>query len=136
MHTLTILDDDVVTSVDARIQGRAVFVAGDAFLRATGWELKPQGLCRGDVCVTIGGQSELVVDGALDVERVAPLLGRSVVIDVDAGVVAYGPSAKAVGEQLDATDAPDFTLTQLDGTAFTFSAIGRKKKVLVTWASW
>jgi hypothetical protein len=134
--TVTILDDDRVSEVDARVDGAAVTIAPSEFLRATGWDLKAQGLCKGDVCVPVGPGDDVVVDGALDAEKVANLLGRSVVVDTESNVVAFGPSAAAVTERLDATRAPDFTLSQLDGTQFTFSAIGRKKKVLVTWASW
>jgi hypothetical protein len=32
--------------------------------------------------------------------------------------------------------APDFTLPDLAGQPFTFSSLGRRKKLLVAWASW
>ena len=84
----------------------------------------------------VRSRPEVVVDGRIDAAAVADLLGRSVVVDATAGVVAYGLSAVAIAEQVADRRAPDFTLAQLDGAPFSLSAIGRKKKVLVTWASW
>jgi peroxiredoxin len=132
----TILDDARATEVDAEVRGDAVLVAAPDFAAATGWTLKPEGLCRGDVCIPLQGQDDVVVDGRVDAERVAPLLRRSVVVDAAAGVVAYAPSPAAVAEDLGDLHAPDVTLPQLDGTSFTLSEVGKKKKALVTWASW
>jgi len=136
MPDVAILDGERTGHADAAIAGDAVLVDADDFEAATGWQLKPEGLCRGDVCVAVRGHPDVVVDGRIDAAQVAVLMGRSVVVDPRAGVIAYGPSAAAVAEQLAEGRAPDFTLAQLDGTPFSMSAIGRKKKVLVTWASW
>jgi hypothetical protein len=133
---ISILDGERTVQCVAVIDGDTVLVDADDFEVATGWRLKPEGLCRGDVCVPVRAHPEVVVDGRIDTAQVAALLSRSVVVDATAAVVAYGPSAVAVAEQLAERRAPDFTLPQLDGTPFTLSAIGRKKKVLVTWASW
>jgi hypothetical protein len=46
-------------------------------------------------------------------------------------VVSLGRSVPRVGDP-----APDFTLRTIDGGSFTFSSVGRKKKVLAAWASW
>jgi hypothetical protein len=133
---IRILDHTRTTVSDAEVVGDLVLVAPSDFTTATGWELKTEGLCRGDVCVALRAHPDVVVDGRIDVAKVAPLLGRSVVVDADAGVVAYGAAASDVAQQLNDLHAADFTLSQLDGTPFTFSSIGRKKKLLVTWASW
>jgi len=136
MPEIAILDGELTGSAAAVITGDTVLLDAAGFAAATGWQLEPEGLCRGDVCVPVRGHPDVVVDGRIDAARVADLMGRSVVVDAGAGVVAYGPSAVAVAEQLADCRAPDFTLPRLDGTAFSMSAIGRKKKVLVTWASW
>lgn len=136
MPDIAILDGERTVHCDAVIAGDTVLVDADDFDAATGWRLKPEGLCHGDVCVPMRAHPDVVVDGRIDAANVAGLIGRSVVVDPAARVVAYGPSAVAVAEQLADRRAPDFTLAQLDGEPFTLSAIGRKKKVLVTWASW
>ena len=136
MAEIAILDGERAARADAAIVADRVLVDAHDFEAATGWRLKPEGLCRGDVCVPVHSRPEVVVDGRIDAAAVADLLGRSVVVDAAAGVVAYGLSAVAIAEQLAERRAPYFTLAQLDGAPFSLSAIGRKKKVLVTWASW
>ena len=136
MVEIAILDGERTVPAEAVIVADAVLVDAGDFATATGWQLKPEGLCRGDVCVPVRSHPEVVVDGRVDAAAVAGLLQRTVVVDPVANVVAYGPSAAAIAEQLADRRAPDFTLTQLDGTPFSLPAVGRKKKVLVTWASW
>jgi hypothetical protein len=60
-----------------------------------------------------------------------------VVVDLDAGVVAFGDTAAERRAPIEAGRAPDFTLPRLDGTGdFRFSAVGRHKKLLLAWSSW
>jgi hypothetical protein len=136
MPEIAILDGERTVYADGTIVGDTVWVDANGLEAATDWRLKPEGLCRGDVCVPVRSHPDVVVDGRIDATKVAGLIGRSVVVDASAGVVAYGPSAATIAEQLGERRAPDFTLAQLDGAPFSLSAIGRKKKVLVTWASW
>lgn len=133
---MTILEDARATEVDALVTGDKVLVDPVGFAEATGWKLAPEGLCRGEVCVPLARQPGAVVGERIDVERVAPLLGRSVVADGSAGVVALGELAGNVAQRLRDLVAADFTLPTLDGEPFTFSTLGRRKKLLVAWASW
>jgi hypothetical protein len=133
---LTLLDDAREYSVAGHVDGETVLVGARDFAMATGWQLEPAGLCRGGVCVPLAGRSGVATDDGIDAVAAAPLLGRSVVVDASEGVVAYGAAPAVVAEALGALRAPDFTLPQLDGTPFTFSSLGRKKKLLFAWASW
>ena len=123
---ITMLDDAREFPTSAEVRGGAVLVPADGFAQATGWALKPEGLCQGDVCVPLQHQPGVVVDGMIDVEKVAPLLGRTVVVDADAGVVAFAPAAAVVANALRDLHAPDVTLPQLDGSLFTLSEVGTK----------
>jgi len=96
MPVVVILDGERAVSADATISGDTVLLAADDFESATGWALRPEGLCHGDVCVPVRSHPEAVVDGRVDAARVADLVGRSVVVDPTAGVVAYGPSTVTV----------------------------------------
>lgn len=135
--TFAVLDDGRATAVDAVVEGGAVRLEAKGFAAATGWELEPQGLCRAGVCVPVRVQPGVVDQAAgVDAAGVAALLRRSVLVDTESRVVAFGESVAAAGEALRQRHAPDFTLPLLDGTPLSFSGIGRKKKLLVAWASW
>ena len=122
-----------------RDAGRLV-VEPDALERATGWVLKPEGLCLDDVCVPVRDRSTLVVDDGqttrIDLAAFADALHRLAVVDVDEGVVALGAPATERASALATGRAPDFELPTLDGGTFRLTSVGRKKKLLLAWASW
>ena len=130
---MTILNGEHATTVDS-VDGTKI-ASGDLFA-ATGWQLKPEGLCQGDVCVPVRDRSQLVIGDSIDLDAFAGALRRPIVIDAGAGVAALGVSAGEVTDTLRDRVAPDFTLANIDGQEFTMSKIGRKKKVLVVWSSW
>lgn len=118
-----------------RVDGERVLLEVDALGSLSGWQLKPEGLCRDEVCVPVR-DAALAVDGLVDVDRFAAALGRPVVVDAANGVVALGERSADRRGPIEAGVAPDFTLPQLDGGTFTFSSLGRRKKLLLAWASW
>lgn len=105
-------------------------VPAEAFERETGWLLKPEGACRGGICVPLGEHGPTVRLGAL-----AERLGMAIVHDESFGMWALGPSTVS-GRALESVDAPDFTLPDLDGRPFRFGSLRGWKVVLVAWASW
>jgi hypothetical protein len=118
-----------------RVERGRVLIEADAVTALTGWKLESQGLCRDDVCVPVR-DAALVADGAIDAERLARALGRPVVLDAEHAVVAVGDPSTARRGPIEAGRAPDFTLPQLSGGTFTFSSLGRRKKLLLAWSSW
>jgi len=118
-----------------RIDGDRVLLDADALGRLSGWQLKPEGLCRDEMCVPVR-DAELVVDGAVDVARFAAALARPAVVDAAQGVVALGERSADRRGPIEDGIAPNFTLPQLDGGTFTFSSLGRRKKLLLAWSSW
>ena len=107
-------------------------MAADKFESATGWATKPQGMCKGDVCVPVPGA--VSPDGRIDVAVVSDRLGMALVADDDAGVWALGPESG--GRALTTAVAPDIELPDLDGNPFKLSAMHGRKVLLVAWASW
>src|SRR6187431_763066 len=96
----------------------------ERFAEATGWDPKPQGLCRGEVCVPAPGA--LRADGTLDVTIAAERLGMPIVHDESSGVHALGP-ATVSGHSLETAEAADPTLIDRDGNLFRLSSLrGRK----------
>ncbi|MBK5289679.1 MAG: hypothetical protein JJE46_14550 [Acidimicrobiia bacterium] len=133
-----------ITSLDAEHGARSapgtvadgrVLVDPASLPSLTGWTLKAEGLCRGDVCVPVR-DPDLTVGASIDLARVAAALGRPAVVDADQAVVAMGEPSAARRGPIEAGIASDFTLPQLDGGSFTFSSLGRTKKLLLAWSSW
>ncbi|MGZ6925413.1 MAG: hypothetical protein ACXVJF_01725 [Acidimicrobiia bacterium] len=136
MTDLVLLDaEHGARPASGRVDGSRILLDPDAVADLTGWRLKPEGLCRDDVCVPVRDH-DLVADGRLDAERLAGALGRPVVVDAPEGVVAMGERSAARRGPIEAGVAADFTLPTLTGDSFTFSSIGHRKKLLLAWSSW
>lgn len=103
------------------------------FAAGTGWEPKPEGLCRGEICVPAPGS--LRADGTVDVEAAAGRLGMPIANDADHGVWAVG-SATLGGKALATATAADPELITRDGNPFRLSALHGRKVLLVAWASY
>jgi hypothetical protein len=104
----------------------------DAFEAATGWAAKPEGMCKGDVCVPVAGA--IGAGGGLDVTTVADRLGMALVADTHSGTWALGPESG--GRALTTAVVPDIELPDVDGNPFHLSAMHGRKVLLVAWASW
>ncbi|GAB3195792.1 hypothetical protein GCM10027062_03500 [Nocardioides hungaricus] len=94
----------------------------EALAAALGWTLQPEGLCRDDTCVPLGGRT--VVDA----------LGLLAVRDEEYGVVAVVPAAAT--HPATGRTAPSLRLRDVDGAEVCFDDLSGHKRVLVTWASW
>jgi hypothetical protein len=127
---LTVITDDGTREVEGP------HVSPEVLHELTGWELQPQGLCRGDVCVPTRSRADLNVDGAIDLAVVAELLGQPFVVDDTHAVAVLGTSVAARTQQLSDANIHDLVLRGFDGKDVAWSTIGRKKKVFVAWASW
>jgi len=103
-----------------------------AFTHRTGWEPKPEGLCRGEVCVPAPGA--LLTDGSLDVRLAAERLGMPLVHDQAHGVWALGPATG--GRGLATAVAPDPVLKTRAGDDFQLSSLRGRRVIMVAWASW
>jgi hypothetical protein len=105
-------------------------VSADDLQARTGWELKPEGLCKADRCVPVaGGERE-----RLDVSAVAERLGMALVQDEGHGLWALGPEAG--GRALASARLPEITLPDRHGNPFSLSSLLGTKVLLVAWASW
>jgi hypothetical protein len=106
-----------------------------AFEARTGWQIKPAGACRGNVCVTLPADARLA-DGRLDVRVLAERMGMPLVADDTHGVWALGPATAGSGRALTTAVASELELPDKDGNPFKLSSLLGKKVVLVAWASW
>lgn len=104
-----------------------------AFEDGTGWALRPQGACRGDVCIPLR-DDVFTGDGDLvDVVAAATLMQLPLVTDDEHGVSALGPWP-GTGHALVSAEAPDLVLPDLDGNEFRLSSLRGQKVLILSWA--
>jgi hypothetical protein len=100
----------------------------------TGWTLKPEGMCRDELCVPLAGKTRR--DGNIDLAAFWRVLGHPVVSDDRGDVWVLGTAAENRSAALAGLEAPDFTLPDLAGAPHSLSELRGKKVFLTTWASW
>jgi hypothetical protein len=132
----TIIDDDRTVTVEATPANGTLRVAVRELADATGWALKPEGLCRDNVCVPVRDRAALVDEAGVDLTAFAAALGRPIALEPDVGVAVLGQAPAVVRSRLDALDAPPFTLPDLDGNPVALDDYHGRKRLLVAWASW
>jgi hypothetical protein len=105
------------------------------FEAGTGWALKPEGACKGEVCVPLPGDAR-TADGRVDITVVAERLGMPVVTDGERGLSSLGPETALTGRALTTAVAPELELPDADGRPFRLSSLRGQKVVLLAWSSW
>jgi len=100
----------------------------------TGWAVKPEGACKGQICVPL--PSEARVDGRIDGRVLAERLGMPLIEDETSGRWALGPETG--GRALTSAAAPELVLPDWQGQEFRLSSLFKRgqKVLLVAWASW
>ena len=93
----------------------------------TGWALKPEGACKGDVCIPLPD----AVREKMDAVEIAEAMGMPVV--EDQGLISIGPESLA-GRALTTAEAPDLELPDLAGNPFRLSSLKGQKIVVFAWA--
>ena len=134
-----IYGEHVSVGVDADAGRGGVWLSRADLKNVSGWELKPQGFCRGDLCMPVpeARQGEFVDDkGRYNLAALATLLGQPVVTDAEFNVACFGEAAAERKRTLTSLDAPDFTLPDLDGKMHSLSDYRGSKVLLLSWASW
>jgi hypothetical protein len=136
----TILDEGRTISVSSDVAstpapGR-LLLAAEELEAAFGWELKPEGLCQGDVCVPVRDRAALVDEERIDLGAFAEALGRPIVIDSVERIAALGTAANTQAASMASLEAPDFELPDLAGRLHTLSEHRGKKVLLIAYASW
>ena len=139
---MIVLANDRVTEVTALDEpGGELWIRADELQRATGFELKPQGACLGELCVPMpddGDRMRRLRDGAewLNVSELSSRLDQKTVVDPAGSVWSLGPIPDVRRSTLESGIAPDFEIADRNGEMLRLSDLRGKKVLIVTWASW
>lgn len=138
--TVTLVVDGDAHEVQGDARDGSILVTPDALHEATGWELKPEGFCRGDVCVPRHVVDDALVDDLVDdlVDVVAfgTALRRPVAFEPAAGIAVLAESPDDIATAIAEGVAPAFTLPDLDGKPVSLADFAGRKKLLLAWSSW
>jgi hypothetical protein len=141
----TIIFDGKSTELSAAspfAQSQDLWVTLSDLTRATGFELKPQGVCRAELCFPIppARTAEFVskrgADTWFNLSAFARLLKQPVARDASFNAWYFGPRPASQNEFLSSLKAPDFTLPDMNGKLHSLADFRGKKVLIVTWASW
>ena len=114
---------DIVADMilDSLEMSRAQFADG------TGWEVKPEGACKAEVCVPLAPNPDF------DLVTTAKRLGMALVHDAKAGLWALGP--ESLGDRaLVSAQAPELVLDDINANTFRLSSLRGQKVAIVSWA--
>src|SRR5690242_12967240 len=107
----------------AQASGEALWLTARDAEAATGWVAKPEGLCKGEMCVPLpaGREQEFVRGGTVNVAALWRHLGQPIAHDArgDAWVLAQSARERATARQ--SLIAPDFTLPDVSGRPHSLS---------------
>jgi hypothetical protein len=133
-----IYGERVTEGVDADAKDTALWLKAADLERVSGWAHKPQGFCKGDVCVPVPAarKDEFVRGESYNLAALAELLGQPMAADAENRAYCFGEAASERKRILTSLDAPDFTLPDLAGRMHSLSQYRGKKVFLVSWASW
>jgi hypothetical protein len=138
----TVVYDDVATDIgSAREDTSQLWISIVDLKRATRFELKPQGVCRDELCFPLpkARQQEFLHKDAgqswFNLTAFAQLVHQPVAHDAALSTWYFGLRSDQ-RQVLSGLQAPDFTLPDLHGKPHRLSDLRGKKVLLVTWASW
>lgn len=138
--TATILLPAGKVTVTAEADADALWLTPAELAKAGGWDLKPEGLCRGSLCVPVPPRAPWVrgrdADLSVDLIGLSRHMGQPVAASPEHAAWSIGLAAEDVADRLRSLDAPDFALPDLVGRTHTLSSFRGRKVFLLAWASW
>jgi hypothetical protein len=146
---VTVVYDDVATEINPAQSEDAsgqLWITTADLTRATRFEVKPQGVCRDELCFPLpkARQQEFLRKDPGDknaaktwfnLTAFAALVHQPVAHDAGQSMWYFGLRSEQQ-QRLASLRAPDFTLPDINGKMHSLSDFHGKKVFLVTWASW
>lgn len=122
-----------LTRVETDAAG-ALWVLKKDLPRINGFEIKPQGACREDICIPI--PRGMMRGDLFNLTAFAARVGQKFIADPAARVWSFGEIPVVQGAYVESRIAPDVAVPNRKGTPVRLSQFRGKKVLLVTWASW
>ena len=133
----TILTENSIAESSAVPSTDNLWLSAADVQAATGWSLKPEGFCKGDVCVPTPADADSYVnDDKVNVAGFWRLLGKPAAASRDGDTWFLGDGASERNDALLSLEAPDFTLPDFTGKLHSLTDFRRQRILLITWASW
>jgi hypothetical protein len=110
--------------------------------RVSGWELKPEGICKDEICVPAPAARrtallrEATPKPLVNLTEFARLIEQPFAHDEKSRVWYFGPAGWEWKDRLASREAPDFSLPDLEGKVHTLSELRGNKVFILFWASW
>ena len=140
---ITVIYDEKPTELAAMVNNsNDVWVTMKDLARATRYVVKPQGVCRDELCFPLpkAQKSKFIVkqDSSewFNLSEFARLIHQPVAFDEKNATYYFGTRAEAQNAYLESYEAPNFRLPDVQGQVHSLSDFRGKKVLLVTWASW
>ncbi len=131
-----LIEDGEVRELTAEIAESRVRLASGAVEEKLGYALKPEGLCRGELCFPVRDRAALASRGGIDLEELARVTGRPLALELGERVAALGTGVDDRTAALRGLTAPDFTLPDFSGRTHSLAQYRGKKVLLIAYASW
>jgi hypothetical protein len=136
--TTVLYDDRAVTlgsiGKDPRNTADALWVRKTDLPGIIGFEIKPQGACRADICVPI--PKDMTRGAYFNLTAFSKKIGQSFVADTETRVWSLGEIRLVSGAYTSSRIAPDFAVPDRTGRIVHLSDFRGKKLLVTTWASW
>jgi hypothetical protein len=141
LRTTIVYDDQATDVTSGGEDADQLWITTTDLKRATRFEVKPQGVCRDELCFPLPKskqQSFLREESGkrwFNLTAFAQLVHQPVAHDAALATWYFGLRSDQ-RQGLSSLQAPDFTLPDLQGKPHRLSDFHGKKILLVTWASW
>ena len=135
----TVLYDDRAVELDrvgpaAKGDADTLWIRKRDLPRVNGFELKPQGACRADLCIPI--PKTLMRGDYFNLTAFAKKAGQAVVAEPGARVWSFGEMQALGGGLANSRIAPDFEVPDRLGRPVHLAGFRGRKALVITWASW
>src|SRR3954449_3786029 len=101
-------------------------VETSAYEASSGWHIRPEGACKGALCIPLPDDVRSEGGDRLHLDKLAERIGAPLVHDHERGVYAIGPSTVS-GRALATAEAPELELPDLDGNVFRLASLHGQK---------